>query len=61
MTCAAGSSPWPAPSPRSSSPMSWPRRCELRLLDIDCGRLVFGMRAHGNGAVSQPPMRNWTS
>ena len=24
---------------------------ELRLLDIDCGRLVFGMRAHGNGAV----------
>lgn len=51
MTCAAGSSPWPAPSPRSSSPMSWPRRCELRLLDIDCGRLVFGMRAHGNGAV----------
>ena len=51
MTCAAGSSPWPAPSPRSSSPTSWPRRCELRLLDIDCGRLVFGMRAHGNGAV----------
>ena len=31
--------------------MSWPRRCELRLLDIDCERLVFGMRAHGNGAV----------
>ena len=24
---------------------------ELRLLDIDCERLVFGMRAHGNGAV----------
>jgi hypothetical protein len=28
--------------------MSWPRRW---LLDIDCERLVFGMRAHGNGAV----------
>jgi len=43
---------WLALSTRLSSRMRWPWRCaSCGLLDPDCERLVFGIRAHNDGAV----------
>lgn len=34
---------------------------EVQLIDPDCERLIFGLRAHPDGLCWWPPMRTWRS